>query len=50
MLKSVEYFFEGVYFFGGFLLYFPNMAIGSRTYLFDNVEASKNMTLNIGSV
>ena len=36
MLESLEYFFEGVGFFGGFINDFPDMTVGSRSEFFEN--------------
>ena len=47
MLKSIENFLEGIYFFSEFLLYFPDVSVGPRSYFFDKIEAAQDMALNI---
>jgi hypothetical protein len=38
VLEGIKYFLEGVDLPGRFVLYLPNMPVGSRTNLLDDVE------------
>ena len=50
VLEGVEDFFEGVYFFSGFLLYFPDVAIRARAHFFNDIEAAKDVAFDVGGV
>ena len=50
MLKGVKDFFESVDFFGGFLLYFPDMTIGTGSYFFNDIKAPKYMTFDVSGI
>jgi len=50
MLKRVEYLFECKYLLCGFLLYFPDMSIGSWTYLFYYVESAQYVALDVSGL
>lgn len=50
MLKSIKNLFEGIYFFSGFFLYFPDMPVCTGPYFLQDVESSDNMILNEGCV
>jgi len=46
MLKSIKNFLECINFFSEFLLYFPDVAVSSRAYFFDKIEAAQDMAFN----
>lgn len=50
MLEGVKNFFESVDFFGGFLLYFPDMTIGTGSYFFNDIKAPKDMTFDVSGI
>ena len=50
MLKGIKDFFESVNFLGSFLLYFPNMTVGTGSYFFNDIEAPKDMTFDVSCV
>jgi hypothetical protein len=47
MLEGVKDLFECEYFFGGFFLDFPDMPVGAGSYLFNDIEAPKDMTFDV---
>lgn len=50
MLKGIEDLFESEYSFGGFFLYLPDVAIGSRAHFLKYGEAFEDVTFDIGRV
>lgn len=50
MLKSVEDLFESVDLFGGFLLDFPDMTIGTGSYFLNDIKSLQNMTFDVSGI
>ena len=47
VIKSIEVFFEGFYFVSFLVSDFPNVTVGTTSYLFNYVETSQNMRLYV---
>lgn len=50
VLECIKDLFECENSFGRLLFYFPDMAVSTRSYLFKDVEASEDMTLDESGV
>ena len=50
MLESVEYFLQSVDLFGNAVLDFPNVAIGTRSDLLQDIEFLEHMVFNLASL
>lgn len=48
VLEGIEYLLEGVDPLDGFLLYFPDVAVGSRAHLLEDGETFKQMAFDVG--
>jgi hypothetical protein len=47
VIEGVEVFLEGFYLAGSFVGYFPDVAVGSASYLFCDLEAGEDVGLDV---